>query len=79
MPETYGLPEEDKTPVERAEPIIRSAIAGHPQGAIRRIILYVLVASAVLLSASLDGLAAIIFAIVAVVALLLLALTDQLL
>lgn len=68
MGETYGLPEPEPTVSERAEPVLRSAIAGHPQGAVRRIVLYV-VAGALVVSP---------VPVLAIVPLLLLALTDQL-
>lgn len=68
MGETYGLPEDEPTVQEKAEPIVRSLIAGHPEGAVRRIVLYV-VAGALVLS-PLPGLA--------IIPLLLLAMTDQL-
>lgn len=34
-------PEAEPTRAERAEASVRMAVAGHPQGAVRRIILYV--------------------------------------
>lgn len=68
MGETYGQPEVEPTVAEQAEPFLRNAIAGHPQGAVRRIVLYV--AAGVLMVSPLP--------LLAIVPLLLLALTDQL-
>ena len=51
MGETYGLPEPEKSVqevvAERAEPTFRMVVAGHPQGAVRRILLYILAAALV--------------------------------
>lgn len=68
MPETYGLPEPETSLEEQAEPLLRTAIAGHPQAGVRRILLYVAVFALVV--SPLPGLA--------VIPLALLALTDQL-
>ena len=53
---------------------LREIVAGHPQGAIRRIILYVIVAVALLA----DGTVGILAGGIGLVALLLLAMSDQL-
>lgn len=66
--------EEEPTDAERAEGIVRNAIAGSPQGMVRRTILYTVVAVA-LLSGSVFGLFA---SGVGLIALLLLAMSDQL-
>jgi hypothetical protein len=69
------LPEVD-SPSERAEGLVRYAISGHERGAVRRILLYVAVVIALLVaSESLD--AAPFAAVAGVLALLLLAVTDQ--
>lgn len=68
MPETYGLPEPEPSLEEQAEPFLREAISGHPQGAVRRILLYVAVFALVVSPVP----------ALAVVPLTLLALTDQL-
>lgn len=68
MPETWGMPEPEQSLEERAEPILREAITGHPQGAVRRILLWV-AAFALVVSP---------FPVLAVVPMALLALTDQL-
>jgi hypothetical protein len=65
------LNDEDSKQV-RVEHGIRYLIAGHPDGAVRRIILYGIVAVAVG-AGSVSG----IYAAIAIAALLLLALTDQ--
>lgn len=61
------------SPAERVEHGIRYAIAGHPQGEVRRILLYGVVAVAAILAASTTPLAA----VASIVALILLATTDQ--
>lgn len=78
MPETRGIPEPEQTVAERAVPVLRNVIAGHPQGAVRRIVLYVIGAASIVASASVGGGLGLILAVVAVIAVLLLALTDQL-
>jgi hypothetical protein len=60
------------SPAERVEHGIRYLIAGHPDGAVRRIILYGIVAVAVGVG-SVSG----IYSAIAIGALLLLALTDN--
>jgi hypothetical protein len=67
------LNDEDSTQV-RVEHGIRYAIAGHQQGAVRRILLYIVVAIALVFAA--EALAPII-SVAGIGALLLLAVTDQ--
>lgn len=71
------LEPEDPTRTERAIEAARVLIAGHPQGAIRRIMLYAIVIPAVLV-ASTGGTVGLAAAIVANACVTLLALTDQL-
>lgn len=78
MPETRGQPE-DETVADRVMPVVRSVLAGHEQGAIRRIILYVVAVTGVIAAVGVGGGLGLLLAIVAVIATLLLALTDQLL
>lgn len=69
-------PEPEPTPVEKAEGFLRNAIAGHPRGALRRIVMYIgLVVALVLLGS--DVLTPLTLA-VGVVMVLLLASTDSL-
>lgn len=75
MPETRGLPEPEPTTQERVTNILTQAIAG--QGIVRRIVLYVVAGSAAILSAAFGGGIGLLFAVITVVALLLLALTDK--
>ena len=65
---------------DKAERAMRSAIAGHPQGAIRRIVLYVTTCIAILVAVLVQAPIAVSVAAlsVAFAALLLLAVTDQL-
>ena len=60
------------SPAQRGEAALRVAIAGHAQGAVRRIVLYIVVALALAFALPVW------VGIVGVVALLLLAFTDQL-
>lgn len=72
MPETYGIPEPEQSVEdivrENAVPVAREVISGHREGAVRRILLYVLVFALVVSP----------WPVAAVVPLTLLALTDQL-
>lgn len=68
--------DEVESQAERAEGLVRYAISGHQRGAVRRILLYVVVAIALMVAS--ESLAAAPFAAVAGIgALLLLAVTDQ--
>jgi hypothetical protein len=69
--------EEEAPPV--GETVIRNLIAGHPQGSVRRIALYVTVALSLVLAATAAPMAISVTALaVGLTALLLLATTDQL-
>lgn len=61
------------TKEEKAEGIARSVIAGHPQGAVRRIILYVIVGASMVVGIEWQA------AVVGIIALMLLLATDSLL
>ena len=50
MPETYGLPEPEQEPLERAKQYLNEAIAG--RGVVRSVALYVLLAFGILLTAT---------------------------
>lgn len=84
MPTTqdHHVPKRQATTAERAEDTVRYAITGDRRGALRRIVLYVITALAmgVLFSASAPAvhLQALVAGLVALTALLLLAMTDQL-
>lgn len=70
--------QEEEAPPE-AETLIRNIIAGHPQGSVRRIALYVTVALSLVLAATAAPMAISAAALaVGLTALLLLATTDQL-
>lgn len=80
MPETRGRPDDPGLSLEdQAEAFARTVLAGHPQGSVRRIVLYLVEVVALLTAVSFGGALGLLFAIIAVVAALLLALTDQLL
>ena len=57
---------------------LREIVAGHPQGAIRRIILYSVVGAAMVASIGIDGVAGIIIGTIGMISLMLLAMSDQL-
>jgi hypothetical protein len=71
---------EVETTKDKAEGAVRSAIAGHPQGAVRRILLYVAVVIAflALVLFPTSDLVAAMASVVGVASVLLLAVTDQL-
>lgn len=77
---TNAEKEEVETTRDRAEGLVRSAIAGHPQGAVRRIILYVILGVALVAEFMLGGVPAVAGALcgAGVATLILLAMTDQL-
>jgi hypothetical protein len=62
----------------RNERVVRDVIAGHPEGAVRRIVLYLVLGVAALGGIALDGIVGLVFGGIALIALLLLAMTDQL-
>lgn len=70
MPETYGLPEPEPTRTERAQYLTSEAVAG--QGVVRRVVLYTLVAGALVLTPAFWP-----CAVVGIVALILLQATDK--
>jgi len=61
-----------------AEEFIRSVVAGHPQGAVRRIILYIVLGLCIVIGLVTDGIFGLLSGGFAIVALLLLAMSDQL-
>lgn len=78
MPETYGLPEPEPTREERAAALAREVISGAPNGAVRRILLYIIVATSGLIAIYLGGIGGAVLGLIAITALLLLGFTDQL-
>lgn len=77
MATTRNQPEPDE-PGPTREEFMREVIAGDKRGAVRRISLYVVVATAGFAALALDGVAVVIFGCLALIALLLLGFTDQL-
>jgi hypothetical protein len=77
MPETYGLPEPEPSKAEQAEPIIRNIISGHPQGAIRRTVLYLVLGITGLIATMVDGWIGLSAGAFALTAFLLLAMSDN--
>ena len=71
--------DEVETTRTKAEHTVRSAIAGHPQGGVRRIVLYLIAYAAVLVAYAAPDLLAFIGLTWALLAFTLLATTDQLL
>lgn len=70
--------EDEESAHEEAEEFIRTVVAGHPQGALRRIVLYLLLGAFMMIGVYVDGGLGILSAIFGLTALLLLAMTDQL-
>lgn len=70
--------EELETREEWAESLARTVIAGHPQGAVRRITLYVILAALTVLGIGIDGVVGLGLGALALVVLMLLAMTDSL-
>lgn len=75
---TNAEPVEEAQPHERLVEATRLIIAGHPQGSTRRIILYSVLGVSALAGIALHGVVGLVFGGIALVALLLLAMTDQL-
>lgn len=89
MPETYGKPEAPepepskvetfldhlRTYASKAEPVFTEAVAG--QGLVRRIVLYLVASVGIVLSISIDGMAGLFIGTFALIALLLLSMTDK--
>jgi hypothetical protein len=79
LPEDEPQPTEAEVRRDKLEAAARMVIAGHPQGAVRRIILYVVLVSCIGLLYALGGVPAAAGALVgSLIAALLLALTDNL-
>ena len=70
----YPEENEEEARALTAQRIVRSAVAGHPMGSVRRILLYIIVAVALFA----DGLGGTIVGGAGLIALLLLAMSDQL-
>ena len=70
--------DEQETKADEVEAAARVIIAGHPQGAVRRIVLYIVLALCVFIGIVADGPVGLVSGGFALVALLLLSMTDQL-